>query len=211
MPKQRLPGEERRGSILDAAIDVFSRGGFRGATTAALAQAAGITEALLYRHFRSKKALFLGALAHVLDRVEREVAARLDAHDDPVAGLESLFGYFHEQLREDPQFGHLIYLVASELRDPEVRRAYVRAQDRILSRLEAAIARWASQGQLRAGVDPRAAAWLILGAHQTLTLMEQCGRLDEMRPEHVRGFVSAFLAEEPKKERSARSGAQHHG
>ncbi|MBZ0122046.1 MAG: hypothetical protein K8H88_33940, partial [Sandaracinaceae bacterium] len=69
----------------------------------------------------------------------------------------------------------------------------------------------AAQGKLRSGVDPRAAAWLILGAHQTLTLMEQCGRLDEMRPEHVRGFVSAFLTEEPKKERSARSGAQRHG
>jgi AcrR family transcriptional regulator len=192
---RRLSGEERRGTILDAAIEEFAKQGFRGATTAALARAAGITEALLYRHFRSKRALFLGAVGHVLASVEREVETILGAHAHPVDALRELFTYFRRELRENPQFGHLIYVVATELRDPEFRREYLRYQDRILARIEEALRRWERDGYLRPSVEPRAVAWLILGAHQTLSLMEQCGRLDELGPEHVRGFVDAFLTD----------------
>lgn len=192
----RLSGEERKGSILEAAIEVFAQGGFRGATTAGLARAAGITEALLYRHFRSKKQLFLVAVGQVAERVDREVERTLSAHEHPVNALRALFTYFTGELRDNPHFGHLIYVLATELRDPDLRRTYLRYQDRILDRIEGAIRRWEREGYLRPGVDPRAAAWLILGAHQTLTLMEQSGRLGELGPEHVRGFVEAFLSEE---------------
>ena len=194
----RLTGEERRGTILEAAIEVFATGGFRGATTAALARAAGITEALLYRHFRSKKQLFVGAVGQVLETVEEEVERRLAIHDHPVDALRDVFTYFQSELRNKPEFGHLIYVLATELRDPDFRKIYVRYQDRILDRLEAKIRGWEEQGYLRPGVEPRAAAWLILGAHQTLTLMEQTGRLDELKPEHVQGFVSAFLTDEAR-------------
>lgn len=200
----RLSNEERKGSILEAAIEVFAQGGFRGATTAALARAAGITEALLYRHFRSKKQLFLGAARQVLDRVEREVDETLGDHAHPADALRALFEYFLRELADNPQFGHLIYVLATELRDPEFRATYLRYQDRILDRLEASIRDWERDGYLRPGVEPRAAAWLILGAHQTLTLMEQSGRLGELAPEHVRGFVEAFLTDEARAELAAR-------
>lgn len=45
--------------ILNAAMQVFSRKGFRGATTRAIAQEAGVNEVTLFRHFGSKKQLFM--------------------------------------------------------------------------------------------------------------------------------------------------------
>ncbi|MEZ4339046.1 MAG: TetR/AcrR family transcriptional regulator [Sandaracinaceae bacterium] len=195
----RLSGEERKGSILESAIAVFARGGFNGSTTSALARAAGITEALLYRHFRSKRALFKGAVRHVLETVDTDVEDILARHDHPVRALRSLFAYFVSQLRKNPELSHLIYVVATELReDEDLKELYVRYQDRIHGRLELAIRRWEADGYLRPGTDPRAAAWLILGAHQTLTLMEQTGRLDEFGPQHVRSFVQAFLTDDAR-------------
>jgi AcrR family transcriptional regulator len=58
MSKRRLSGEERRGSILRAAARVFAENGFRGTTTKALAEAAGVSEALIFKHFPSKEALY---------------------------------------------------------------------------------------------------------------------------------------------------------
>ena len=55
---KRLPGEERRASIIDAVIPLFAKNGFHGTTTRQLAEAAGVSEALLYRHFPSKEALY---------------------------------------------------------------------------------------------------------------------------------------------------------
>ncbi len=58
----RLTAEERRQSIIDAVIGLFAEKGFDGTTTKELAQTAGISEALLFKHFPSKHALYTSVL-----------------------------------------------------------------------------------------------------------------------------------------------------
>src|ERR1700756_3220943 len=58
MAATRLDSEERRKAIVTAAVPLFARRGFAGTTTKELAEAAGISEALLFRHFPSKKHLY---------------------------------------------------------------------------------------------------------------------------------------------------------
>lgn len=53
-----MSAEERRASIIAAVMPVFAKKGFAGTTTKDLAQAANISEALLYRHFPSKESLY---------------------------------------------------------------------------------------------------------------------------------------------------------
>ena len=53
-----MSAEQRRESIIKAAIPVFAKKGFAAATTKDLANAAGVSEALLYRHFPSKESLY---------------------------------------------------------------------------------------------------------------------------------------------------------
>jgi len=60
----RMAGEERKLSILRAAVSLFSRRGFRGATTKEIAQASGISEAMVFRHFATKEELFAAILDH---------------------------------------------------------------------------------------------------------------------------------------------------
>jgi AcrR family transcriptional regulator len=54
----RLDSEERRKAIVAAAVPLFARKGFAGTTTRELAEAAQISEALLFKHFPSKKHLY---------------------------------------------------------------------------------------------------------------------------------------------------------
>jgi AcrR family transcriptional regulator len=58
MAMTRLDSDERRKAIVTAAVPLFARKGFAGTTTKELAEAAGISEALLFRHFPSKKNLY---------------------------------------------------------------------------------------------------------------------------------------------------------
>lgn len=58
MASLRLDAEERRKAIVNAAVPLFARNGFSGTTTREIAEAAGISEALLFRHFPTKKALY---------------------------------------------------------------------------------------------------------------------------------------------------------
>jgi AcrR family transcriptional regulator len=57
-PVERLTASERRGDILTASLSLFARHGLHGVTTRQIAEAAGVSEALLYRHFRSKEELY---------------------------------------------------------------------------------------------------------------------------------------------------------
>ncbi len=54
----KLSSEDRRAAIIRAVRRVFSERGFHGTTTRALAEAAGVSEALLFKHFPNKEALF---------------------------------------------------------------------------------------------------------------------------------------------------------
>lgn len=58
MAISRLDSDDRRKAIVEAAVPLFARKGFAGTTTRELAAAAGVSEALLFRHFPSKQSLY---------------------------------------------------------------------------------------------------------------------------------------------------------
>jgi AcrR family transcriptional regulator len=58
-PGKRLPLDERRASIIEAAGRLFGERGYAGARLEDVAAAAGVTKPILYRHFASKKDLYL--------------------------------------------------------------------------------------------------------------------------------------------------------
>ncbi len=53
-----MKADERRRQILDTAVELFSCHGFSGTTTKQIAQAAGVSEAMVFRHFSTKDALY---------------------------------------------------------------------------------------------------------------------------------------------------------
>lgn len=60
----RMTGDERREQILQIAIKLFSQYGFRGTTTKKIAETAGVSEAMVFRHFASKDELYHAILDH---------------------------------------------------------------------------------------------------------------------------------------------------
>lgn len=81
---RRMPAEERKAQILETAAELFAEKGFAGARTKELAQRAGISETLIFRHFKNKEELFAESmLAHlrnhpVLPELEEAMAAEDD-------------------------------------------------------------------------------------------------------------------------------------
>ena len=63
----RLPSRERRQAIVTAVQGAFADKGFDGTTTRELARAAGVSEALLYKHFPSKESLYVAMLEACAD------------------------------------------------------------------------------------------------------------------------------------------------
>jgi AcrR family transcriptional regulator len=68
--RKRLKADERRQEIIDAAMAVFAQNGFGGATTRAIAENAGISEAMIYSHFRNKEDLYTAIIDEKLQESE---------------------------------------------------------------------------------------------------------------------------------------------
>ena len=71
------PGPQER--LLEAAIDVFGRHGYEGATTRKIVQAAGVNIATLPYYFNSKEGLYQAVISHIVAMLEKQVAEPLKA------------------------------------------------------------------------------------------------------------------------------------
>jgi AcrR family transcriptional regulator len=115
----RMPGEERRHLILAVAVRLFSERGFRGTTTKEIAQAAGVSEAMLFRHFATKQELYAAILDHKAcssgGAFEPELmAADAIMRNDDRAVFESLALGALNHHENDPHFQRLLLHSALE-------------------------------------------------------------------------------------------------
>ena len=159
---RRLPRPERHRLILDAAVRHFARYGFGGARTRGIARDCGITEALLFRHFPGKKALYRTLLDDRLGRSGREIYppyARFKGDD--AAFLSFLASGLLTRMGSDPHFTRLLLYSALEKHD--LAQGFV---DRRVRKSVDYLARWIRKRQREGAfrrVDPRIAARAFLG------------------------------------------------
>jgi len=113
-----MAGEERRLQILAVAVSLFSQKGFRGTTTKEIAQAAGVSEAMVFRHFATKQELYSAILDHKACASGRfdpaETAADAIRRKDDRGVFESLaYGALNHH-EHDPEFQRLLLHSALE-------------------------------------------------------------------------------------------------
>ena len=127
--KVRMKSEERRAAIVRSAIHLFAEKGFRGATTRELAAAAGVTEPVLYQHFRAKRDLYsaiIEAKAAEVSEHAGELRQLAQSGDD-----RAFFGMMGDVIlrryEKDPELNRLLFfssLERHELSDLFFERLY---------------------------------------------------------------------------------------
>jgi len=89
-----LPSEElltRRDDIMNVAIDLFAKRGFKGTSIRNIADALGVSVSNIYHYFGNKEGLWLAILEHSVKDLPKRLAAELrDAGDDPAERLRAL-------------------------------------------------------------------------------------------------------------------------
>ncbi len=131
----RMAGEQRRSQIVRVAMRLFSRRGFRGTTTKEIARAAGVSEAMVFRHFATKEELYSAIIddkACAGDAEDpRQIVADALAEKNDRAVFEGLALNALVQNECDPEFQRLLLYSALEEHelaqmfwDKFVRRVY---------------------------------------------------------------------------------------
>ncbi len=89
MPAQQARAQHRHRRILDAALRVFSRRGYREASVAEIAGESRTSKGGVYFHFPGKEAIFLTLLNRTASRLSEKIEESIACHDDPIAKADA--------------------------------------------------------------------------------------------------------------------------
>jgi AcrR family transcriptional regulator len=172
-PRTRLPAEERRAAVLEAASVIFCRGTYRSTTTAEIAKHAGVTEPVLYRHFRSKRDLYLACLEEAWLDTRKLWDAAVDDEPDPTLWVTAMGRAYLATKDRRGQLAHLWLQSLTEVSDdPEVRKFVRRQLQTVHSYVADVMRRSQDAGGVLPGRDPEVESWVFI----SLGLLGTVGR-----------------------------------
>jgi TetR/AcrR family transcriptional regulator len=177
-----MPADERRRCVVGAACRVFAKSSYSGATTAEIARESGVTEPVLYRHFPSKRDLYLACLDAGWAHVRKLWEDALANEPDPGLKLAAMGrAYVHLQRTGDKVMLSDLWIQAlSEAsEDPKIRR-YLRDQVREVHDFVADKIRRAQEaGGVRRDRDPDAEAWIFISLGLLSTIDRRLGTVGD--------------------------------
>ncbi|MDT5270029.1 MAG: hypothetical protein QOH49_2215 [Acidobacteriota bacterium] len=176
----RMCADERRLQIAEVAMRVFSERGFRGTTTKEIAHAAGVSEAIIFRHFATKEELYTAIIdfkgcagasaspvtgrseqSSVIDKICGGVSEAMEASDD-LAVFQGVALEMLEHHQSDPEFLRLLMYIALE--NHSLGQVFWDKNVRVLYEfLGGYVRRRQREGAFR-DVDPYAAVRVFLGS-----------------------------------------------
>lgn len=169
-PSSRMRKADRKRQLMHHAKQLFVTLGYLHTTTEKIAQAAGVTEPVLYRHFSSKKTLFL----EVLDDIRQSTIHRWQSETakihDPLKRLHAIVDRYLGSTREHALDYRIMHRSLVETDDEEIAsclRTFYLDSERMLAQV---IREGQQTGVFRTDLDPRVGAWELIRTALGFTL-----------------------------------------
>jgi len=176
----RLPAKERKAAVLDCACGIFSSGSYRGTTTAEIARQAGVTEPVLYRHFESKRGLYLAVLEESWRRLRVVWEQAVADEPDPRFWVSAMGRAYLASKDTRILCAELWIQALTEASDDAEIRRFLRKQMReVHSFVSDVIRRSQEAGGIFHERDPNAEAWIFISIGLLGTVGRRVGSVPE--------------------------------
>jgi AcrR family transcriptional regulator len=160
MPRLKAP--QRREQLMEVATKLFARNGYEATTTAAIALAAGVTEPILYRHFKSKQELFVAIVKAVSDRTMRHWEELIRGVDDPTEQFRRIAADLPQHMEKLADAYHVLHGALATSRDKKVLAVMKEHYLQIERFFTKVIQDGQRSGVFRKNMQARAAAWTLI-------------------------------------------------
>jgi len=152
----------RRESIIQAAIEVFSKKGFHASGISEIARRAGVADGTIYQYFKNKEDLFFSIPVEKTKEFRSKVELHLEGITGALYRLRKFVWYFLYFFKTNPEYGRLLML---EMR---VSKSFVRTKTydflkQSVSSVMVIIAEGQKEGVIRTDVNIYLLRHLILG------------------------------------------------
>lgn len=200
----RMKGDARREQILNTAVSLFSQHGFSGTTTKKIAAAAGVSEAMVFRHFSTKDELY-GAILHSKSCEEGTIRFPWQDNDPLKKAIDENddFGVFYNFAlnalnKQEADVGFMRLMFYSALEEHELaERFFNEFVSKVYEFLSAYVEKRQKDGAMR-DVNPRIVVRAFLGMiiHHSLNNIlwdKNCQILNITNEEAAKNFAEILL------------------
>jgi AcrR family transcriptional regulator len=175
-PVARFPADSRKQQIVETVLELVAARGTEAVSVQLVADAIGVTQPAVFRHFPTKEAMWLA----VMDWLEQHLVAIFSAADDSEGGLVVLSRMFLEHVKLIERYPALAKLVFSDhlrVQYPSLKERFGKIHKAYAARLAVVIDRAKSDGAVGGAVAPKDAATMFLGLIQGLGFQFAIARL----------------------------------
>lgn len=192
--RQRLRAEARQSEIVRVALELVAARGVERTTTQAMADAMGLTQGAVFRHFPTKDAIWLAVMAWVRAELGRVVEAAVAGSADPLDALERVLVAHVGFVARHPGIPRLLFAELEDAHDTRLKQLIQQIMTGYERRIAELVADAKTRGLADARVDAASAAALYLGMVQGLVL--QASVFGDRRPmvAQARKILPLYLA-----------------
>lgn len=169
-PRRRLDADARREQIVRVTLDLAARQGVDDVTTQDMAQAMGVTQGAVFRHFPSKDAIWLAVMHWVRDRLMAVLGRAAEQGRDPLDALARMFAAHIDFIAAHPAIPRVLTSEHLHIRNRALRELITEIMLGYEARVAGLIEAAKAEGLARADLDAHAAATLYIGMIQGLVL-----------------------------------------
>jgi AcrR family transcriptional regulator len=184
---------DRKRQLLTHAKKLFVTLGYQDTTTEKIARAAGVTEPVLYRHFDSKKALFLEVLREIHESTLGPLRGETEALSDPLARLHRIMDMYLGMTREHAAEFRVMHHTLFETDDSEIasllQSFYLESEALLVEVISAG----QQTGVFRRSLDPRVGAWELIRTALGYTLTLPLAIPLYQEPEYLSQAIDCLL------------------
>jgi AcrR family transcriptional regulator len=138
----------RSDEILDVAVEIFAREGYRRTDVQVIADALAVGKGTIYRYFPTKQELFLAAVDRGMRRLQATIRGAADLIDDPLEEIGSAVRSYLRYFDEHPEIVELIIQERAEFKDRK-RPTYFVYRDASIERGREAFRHLMDEGRVR--------------------------------------------------------------
>lgn len=164
------PSEQRRQEIIDATLDLAASLGVKQVTTQAIADRVGIAQPTVFRHFKTRDAIFVAAISSIGEGLFRNLAAFFSGTGPADERLRQLVRAQLRFISQNRGLPRLLFSDRLHLESPLMKRAVQKIMNGYVQQVSRMIREGQAAGLMRESMDADESAWLVAALIQGLVM-----------------------------------------
>lgn len=172
----RKPADERKAEIVAVTLRLADEVGPDRLTTQMVANAVGLTQPAIFRHFATKKDLWLAVAATISERLTIAWAGALEESNDPITRIEALIGAQLTQIEAMPALPSILFSRELQAENDDLRASVLTLMTELVAMLARELAKGQAAGVIDRELAPADGALLLVSLVQGLAIRWTLGQ-----------------------------------